>query len=65
MDPLYTKLIVEMSVELPFVIFSVAVLRCVIAKYRCGSTGFATDFFLLYIIQSTVDLTDYFVVRQD
>lgn len=62
MDPTYVKLLVEMTIELPFVLFSIAVLQCVMEKFRRRSTGFATDFFLFYIVQSGVDIVDYFVV---
>lgn len=48
--------------ELPFVVFSVLTLICIVRKFRDGAHGFATDFFLFYIAQSVLDVSVYFVV---
>ncbi|KAH7712058.1 hypothetical protein AAVH_20614 [Aphelenchoides avenae] len=61
MDPLYVQLLVEASVELPFVVFSVLTLVCIVRKFHDGAHGFATEFFLFYITQSFLDLSVYFV----
>ncbi|KAH7680198.1 hypothetical protein AAVH_41431, partial [Aphelenchoides avenae] len=60
MEPIHVQLLIELSVEVPLVLFSVAVLRCVAAKVRSKAYGFTTVFFLLYSVQATVDLADYF-----
>lgn len=62
MDPKHAELLLEVCLELPLVLFSFAVLCSVVAKVRSGAATFASDFFLLYIVQAVTDLTDYFVV---
>lgn len=65
MDPAYQELLLECCFEFPLIVFSIVTLRCVVANYRKKANGFGTDFFLFYIAQSSVDLTDYFVVSQE
>lgn len=65
MNPKHAELLVELCVELPLVVFSAAILWCVVSKVRSGAATFASDFFLLYIIQAAIDLSDYFVVSYD
>ncbi|KAH7700342.1 hypothetical protein AAVH_28416, partial [Aphelenchoides avenae] len=61
MDAKHAELLVEVCLELPFMLFSVAVLYCVVEKYRGGTVPFTSDFFFLYIIQAVTDLSDYYV----
>lgn len=62
MDSKHAELLVEVCLELPFALFSIAILHCVVGKFRSGTAPFASDFFFLYILQATTDLTDYYVV---
>lgn len=64
MDAVHAALLVEVTIEIPLVLFTLATLRCVILKARTKTLGFATDFFMLYAVQSAADLGDYFVVRR-
>lgn len=63
MHPKHVSFLVELSVELPFVVFSVAVLGSVVRSIRRKSPGFTSDFFFFYSIQGVVELSSYTLVR--
>lgn len=63
MHPVQVTLLTQISVELPFVLFSVFVLICVLKKIRQKKQDFVSDFFIFYAVQGIVDLSEYAMVR--
>lgn len=57
-----TTIWVRVAVETPFVVFHVSVLLFVAGEIRKRNAVFSTSFFVLYCVQSAVDIIYYLVV---
>lgn len=62
MDSRRMALLVQVCIELPFVLFALAVLLNVVGNVRKKRLGFNASFFTYYIVQSVVDIAEYFAV---
>ncbi|KAI1694228.1 serpentine type 7TM GPCR chemoreceptor srv domain-containing protein [Ditylenchus destructor] len=51
--------IIQLSIELPFVLFHVSVTVCIAWNIWKGRAALSTGFFLIYLVQSVCDLVSY------
>lgn len=63
MVPEATLVWIQLGVELPFVLFHVTVLICVLRSVHQRQPYFATAFFRIYALQSAVELWSYASVK--
>lgn len=57
-----TTTLIEVAVEIPFVIFHISVLIFLVGEIRRRNAVFSTPFFILYSVQSAVDIIYYLSV---